>query len=98
MRKNFEVLKRLDLFKKGVNLTFKGREDYGTWLGVTFTIIYVIIILVKGLTDTQVYWSNQINYISTSTTYTDQDFNLIIDKESFFYEVGFSEHLPADIG
>jgi hypothetical protein len=44
-------LKKLDLFKKNVSLTYEGREDFSTWLGFTVTIVFVITILSKGLSD-----------------------------------------------
>ena len=44
-------LKKLDLFKKNVSLTYEGREDFSTWLGFTVTIVFAVIVLLKGLLD-----------------------------------------------
>ena len=47
----FEYLKKLDLFKKSVSLTYNGREDYSSKVGIIMTVIYCMVMLVKFLVD-----------------------------------------------
>jgi hypothetical protein len=53
------------MFRKNVSLTFQGREEFGTWFGVFLSLFYVLLVLGKGLTDSQVVWSHEIKSVST---------------------------------
>jgi hypothetical protein len=61
----YNALKRLDLFKKNVTLTYNGREEFGTWFGFSMTILFCVLILAKGLADLSVVFSGEVKYIST---------------------------------
>ena len=98
----YDGLKRLDIFKKNVTLTYKGREEFGTWVGFTMTILFGIVVLAKGLTDLGVVFSGEVKYVSTQMVYSDSDAfdrnSIVITKDKFFYEAGYRDGVPPEIG
>jgi hypothetical protein len=46
-----EYFKKFDLFKKSVSLTYNGREDYSSLVGIIMTVIYCMVMLAKLLVD-----------------------------------------------
>ena len=61
----------IDIFGKNVNLTYNGNERFKTSFGTVFTLIYLVVIFSKGLSDFSVVFNDEISNVGSLLTFAD---------------------------
>ena len=63
--KFWTTVKKLDIFGIPVSLTHKGKEHFSSSFGSFLSIIFMTIVMSKGLIDLLKLWTNEIESVQT---------------------------------
>ena len=68
-----DILKRFDLFRREISLTYNGAEKFKTSFGVIMTSVLAVCFLIYFLDNVVNYYKDPIKSISTLPSFIDMD-------------------------
>jgi len=92
---------KLDIFGSTVALTHNNQKKYKTRLGASFTIIFIIGILIVALQGLTQIVTGQIKSISTEVRHFDEDKypeGVDMTERGFKFAFGFEEQMDPTLG
>jgi hypothetical protein len=93
------LLYAVDLFKKPLYFTYRGRESFTTGCGVIWSLVFVFIMLTVSLFDFVDLMVAPISGVSITRMYQDaNEASLDLHEGELFYAFGFYDELPPEIG
>lgn len=89
-------LKVIDLFRKDVNMSYRGSEYFKTSFGAITTLVFLIFIMTYSLVQLSVYVNDPISSISRDLyPVIDNSVDINVELNCMF---GFTEPLDPEIG